>query len=89
MGTWVVNLLGSFLLGVLLGGLGREGVLSDELRVIIAVGFLGSFTTFSTFMADSVRLGESTSVVALVMNIVPQIVLGIILYTWGQALGKG
>ena len=89
VGTWVVNLLGSFLLGILLGSLGREGVLSQEVRLIIAVGFLGSFTTFSTMMADFVRLGENTSALAMVLNIVPQVVLGILVFLWGQSLGKG
>ena len=78
-----------FLLGLILGGMGREGVISQEVRVIIAVGFLGSFTTFSTLMADSVRLGENASPLALVLNIVPQVVLGILVYMWGQSLGKG
>ena len=88
VGTWVVNLLGSFVLGIVLGSLGREGVVSDEWRMVFAVGFLGSFTTFSTFMSDSVRLGESGSPMGLLLNIVPQVILGVLLFTWGQSLGK-
>ena len=56
IGTLVVNLTGSFLLGVLLrGGFGAGG-LSPELRAMLTVGFCGGYTTFSAFSYETVAL---------------------------------
>jgi CrcB protein len=57
-GTLAVNLLGAFLLGVVYAALDR-GHLPQELQAHLAVGLLGSFTTFSTFSLDALRLLES------------------------------
>ena len=56
--TLAVNLLGSFALGAVLGWLfasvpGGEDILADRLAVFLAVGVCGSFTTYSTFAADT------------------------------------
>lgn len=49
LGLWVVNLVGSFLIGVAAVRLRRQ---SAELRLLVSTGLLGSFTTFSAFSAD-------------------------------------
>ncbi|WP_457636964.1 fluoride efflux transporter CrcB [Oceanithermus sp.] len=54
-GTVAVNALGSFLLGFVIQA-GISGGLGSELRLLLAVGFLGAFTTFSTFAYESVEL---------------------------------
>ena len=51
-GTLVVNVLGSFLMGVLVEFGALKLNLSQEMRALLAVGFLGAFTTFSTFALD-------------------------------------
>ncbi len=53
LGTWLANLLGGILMGVVLGLSDR---LSMELRYLLATGFLGGLTTFSTFSAESFML---------------------------------
>ena len=53
LGTWSANLLGGLLMGVVVG-LGSK--LSPELRYLLATGFLGGLTTFSTFSAESFAL---------------------------------
>ena len=60
-GTLVVNVVGSFLLGLLMEGSLRSTLISPELRVGISVGFMGGFTTFSTFSYETVRLLEEGS----------------------------
>lgn len=54
-GTWVVNVLGSFLLGALTGWATARGGAGDALAVL-GTGLLGGFTTFSTASVESVRL---------------------------------
>lgn len=57
-GIFVVNILGSFLMGLLVGGLAERLGLGLSGRAALQVGFLGAFTTFSTFSLDTVLLWE-------------------------------
>ncbi|GAA1392094.1 fluoride efflux transporter CrcB [Luteococcus peritonei] len=54
-GTLLVNLLGSFLLGLLTGAVLRSG-LDPDVRLVLGTGFCGGFTTFSTASLEVVRL---------------------------------
>ena len=56
-GTAVVNLLGAALLGAL-AGMADRGALSADVLTVLGTGFCGGFTTFSTWMVESVRLGN-------------------------------
>lgn len=68
-GTLAVNVTGSLLLGLVMEGSLRSTMLSPDLRFGLTVGFLGGFTTFSTFSYETVRLLEEGSVVAAGANI--------------------
>jgi len=68
-GTLVVNVCGSLLLGLIMEGTLRSTLLSPELRFGLTVGFMGGFTTFSTFSYETVRLLEEGSVTAAGANI--------------------
>lgn len=57
-GTLTVNILGSLLMGVLVGWLARFGTEGEATRLLLAVGALGGFTTFSSFSLDAVILIE-------------------------------
>ncbi|NLX27995.1 MAG: fluoride efflux transporter CrcB [Bacteroidales bacterium] len=57
-GTFVVNLAGCFLLGVVYSLSEKGNLLSPELRLFLAVGFCGGFTTFSTFSHDALMLAQ-------------------------------
>ncbi|MGN6377024.1 MAG: fluoride efflux transporter CrcB [Sphingomonas sp.] len=57
-GTLTVNVLGSLLMGVLAGLFALKMQSSQELRLFLTTGFLGGFTTFSTFSLDTVTLFE-------------------------------
>jgi CrcB protein len=71
-GTFVVNLSGALLLG-LLSGL----ALSPHLALLVGTAFVGSYTTFSTWMLETQRLGEERQLRPAVANIVMSLVLGV------------
>ena len=57
-GTWLVNLLGSLLLGLLAGVVVRHGPSGEPLLLFLGVGVLGGFTTFSGFSLEMVQMLE-------------------------------
>ncbi len=61
-GTFVVNVLGGFVMGVLAAWLMRAGEAAETMRLLIGVGLLGGFTTFSAFSLDMMRMIESGAV---------------------------
>ncbi|MDY0211815.1 MAG: fluoride efflux transporter CrcB [Desulfuromonadaceae bacterium] len=82
-GTLGVNIIGSLLLGMVLEPILRSTVISDDLRLGICVGFLGGFTTFSTFAYESWFLLESGQWLAAGANIM----LNVGLCLFGTAVG--
>jgi CrcB protein len=82
LGTLVVNLSGSLLLG-LLAGLTP----SDDLRLLAGTALLGGYTTFSTWMADSVRLGGSGHAATAAANVAGSLAIGFAGVALGHALG--
>jgi len=57
-GTMTVNILGALLMGVLIGYLSKKGGTQNEVRLFLATGFLGGFTTFSAFSLDVANLWQ-------------------------------
>jgi fluoride exporter len=68
-GTLVVNVVGSFLLALLLTWVVERIPLSANVRLMLAIGFLGSFTTFSTFAYESVGLLRAENMLLALGNI--------------------
>lgn len=84
--TLVVNLIGAFMLGFLLEGLVRLGAdrgTSRAVRLTIGTGFLGAFTTYSTFMTDADLLLRSHSYTNAAGYVTASIVGGLMLSTLG------
>jgi len=71
-GTLVVNISGAFLLGFF-GGL----ALSPHAALLAGTAFVGSYTTFSTWMLETQRLSEERQVTAAVANVVVSVALGL------------
>jgi len=82
--TVAINVAGSFLLGVLV----TAHVLSDEVRTAVGVGFLGGFTTFSTFSVQAVLDVEAGEPGRALAYVGASVVLGIVAAAAGYALGR-
>lgn len=67
LATTLINVLGSFLLGVVTG-LALAGVASSELRLVAGTGFLGGYTTFSTASFETVRLAQERRYLPALVN---------------------
>jgi fluoride exporter len=82
-GTLAVNISGAALLGFI-GGL----TLSKDAALLAGTAFVGAYTTFSTWMLETQRLGEERQVRAAVANIIVSVVLGIAAAVLGQQLAQ-
>lgn len=58
-GTFVVNVTGSFVLGLLVASFANRATVDPDLRIAVTVGFLGAYTTFSTFALETFDLAET------------------------------
>ena len=67
-GTLAVNVIGAFLLGILVYSVEARGGLPDRVRLVVSTGFVSSFTTYSTFTAETVALGPTLAAVNVVGN---------------------
>ena len=88
LGTLVVNLTGSFLLGVLFAWVIERNVLPADVRAPVMIGFIGAYTTFSTFMLESWRLVEDGAWALATANLVGSVVLGLVAVVAGLAVGR-
>jgi CrcB protein len=87
-GTLVVNLSGSFVIGLFLTLLTERFVASPELRLFFAIGFLGAYTTFSTFTYESLVMLESRAYLALVANVIGSVFIGMFAVAAGVIVGR-
>ena len=83
-GTFVVNVTGSFLLGLLVGA-----TLTGDALLLAGVALLGSYTTFSTWMLETHRLGEQGQRHALAANVAVSLAVGLAAAALGRLLGGG
>ncbi len=86
-GTLVINLSGSFLLGLLFALSVERGVLPAEIRAPVLIGFIGAYTTFSTLTLETWRLVEDGSYLAAVANLGGSTLLGMVAVVAGLTLG--
>ncbi len=87
-GTLAVNLVGCFAVGVLFALIVERAALSADLRGPLMIGFLGSFTTFSTLALESWRMIEDGAWLGGAANLGVSVVVGLVAVIGGVALGR-
>ena len=87
-GTFVINVSGSFVLGLLFALTAERAVLPADIRGPVMIGFLGAYTTFSTWMLESWRLVEGGAYLAAIANLGGSVVIGLVAVVAGLAVGR-
>ncbi|MDQ3746821.1 MAG: fluoride efflux transporter CrcB, partial [Acidobacteriota bacterium] len=76
LATFVINVTGSFVIGFFLTLVNERVYVNPNVRLAVAVGFVGAYTTFSTFEYDTARLVESKDYLYAFLNVVLSFVVG-------------
>lgn len=87
-GTFTVNILGCFLVGLFASLMDEKIVLNTNLRLLFMVGFCGAFTTFSTLIYESYNLIKDGDTLKALLNILLSVIVGFMVFKIGIDLGK-
>ena len=87
-GTVFVNVFGSFLMGLFIELAARRFGASQEVRLFVATGCLGGFTTFSTFGLETSRLLQEGSATVAALNVIASVVAGVFAVVLGSAITR-
>src|SRR4051812_8548060 len=82
MGTWVINITGSFLLGVM-ANLHLANQISDGVWFFGGVGFCGAYTTFSTFGYETITLLQANKIKVAIVYVTTSVIVGAVSATMG------
>lgn len=80
VGTFLVNLLGCFLIGILISYFGKG---DSYLKYLLIIGFCGGFTTFSTFSAENLTLWQNGNYSILILYVLLSVMLGLVAVYFG------
>jgi len=87
-GTMIINLTGSFLLGLIVSMSMENFIIDPRLRLLLTIGFLGSYTTFSTYAYESIALISQGQWGLGLFNLLGSSLLGALFAVLGIWLGK-
>ena len=88
LGTFLINVAGSFALGILVAVTTERMLLSPNWRFALGIGFLSAFTTFSTYTYDTIRLAESNQWGLALLNAFGSLAVGLLAAFVGLKVGR-
>ena len=88
LGTFVINVTGSFILGFFMAYAEERPWLEPGARLLFAVGFVGAYTTFSTFEYETMRLIQERELMLATLNMFGSLLSGIVAVFAGFVLGE-
>ncbi len=88
LGTFVINITGSFLIGLLMTLMTEKIIENPQWRLLLVVGFLGAYTTFSTFEYETGALLKDSEWLYAGLNVVLSVVVGFIALKLGEIIAK-
>jgi CrcB protein len=87
-GTLTVNILGSFVIGVVMALALERGMLGENTRLLLTTGFCGGFTTMSTFSYETLALVEAGQAASALANVAASLVACVGAVWVGQLVGR-
>lgn len=88
MGTLAVNIIGSLIIGLLIGISVKGNLISSDLKLFLMVGLCGGFTTFSTFSAENMLLLQNGQIMTALLYMILSIVLGLLAVLGGYLVAS-
>lgn len=88
LGTFVINISGSFVIGLLMTLMAERFVENPAWRLLLVVGFLGGYTTFSSFQYETGKLAMDGELVYAALNMILSIVVGFTALKLGELIAK-
>lgn len=88
LGTFIANISGTFVLGLLVGLFSSHPAWPTEMRIFLTVGFLASYTTFATLSVATIQSLEKGDIYTAIVNLGFSILLGLVGAVAGIALGR-
>jgi CrcB protein len=88
LGTFVINVSGSFLIGLLMSLLTERFMVNPQWRLMLVVGFLGAYTTFSTFEYETGALLKDSEWLIAMLNVLLSVIVGFIALKLGEVIAK-
>ena len=88
LGTFVINVSGSFLIGLLMTLMADRFTENPQWRLLLVVGFLGAYTTFSTFEYETGALLKDGEWLFAGLNVVLSVIVGFVALKLGEVMAK-
>ena len=88
LGTFVINVSGSFLIGLLMTLMAERFTENPQWRLLLVVGFLGAYTTFSTFEYETGALLKDGEWLFAGLNVVLSVIAGFVALKLGEVIAK-
>jgi CrcB protein len=88
LGTFLVNIIGCFIIGLLFGLVGKSNVITPGENLLLITGFCGGFTTFSSFANELFQLGTKGEWTMSMAYALLSLILGVLLVFLGKSLIK-